>query len=187
MKKTVSRLNIEIKRVKEATKSDVAAAAAAAATAAYDVAGSSKKTNKIGQTVFNSSSKERIAKAELQLKEAVQQIEMYEKEKTNYIKEIKYLKKEATTATSFVRKKVEELNVEIESLHMKLQERKRELDEQAAVAKEQEMKWKEVQRDIGDDTKKRRELGKYNFQKIEKGKLCAIAYMKNMKNQKSSC
>jgi len=170
LEREVSRLKNEIKRVQNATKSDVAAAAAAAAAAAYDVAqqdGGSDGRSAVGSGLeggarvpkFNQSSKERIAKAEGKQKELEQIVQTLELEKDDYEKELKCAKKEAATATSFVRRKVEELQNEIECLHVKLQERKRELDEQRELHKEQETKWKEVQRDIGEDTKKRRELG----------------------------
>ena len=74
-------------------------------------------------------------------------------------KELKCAKKESLNATSFVRKKIDELENDKKMLHVKLQERKRELDEQKEVQKEQEMKWKDVQKDITEDIKKRRELG----------------------------
>ena len=159
-----------MKRVKESTKNDVAAAAAAAATAAYDVAqtgGNSKSNSKNGSSKngsstvpkFNQSSKERIAVAEGKQKELEVHIQSLMNKNEILEKELKCAKKENLHTTSFVRKKIVELENDKKILHIKLQERKRELDEQKEIQKEQEMKWKDVQKDITEDIKKRRELG----------------------------
>ena len=152
-----------MKRVKESTKNDVAAAAAAAATAAYDVAqtGGSSNSKNGSSTVpkFNQSSKERIAVAEGKQKELEVHIQSLINKNEILEKELKCAKKENLHTTSFVRKKIVELENDKKILHIKLQERKRELDEQKEIQKEQEMKWKDVQKDITEDIKKRRELG----------------------------
>ena len=169
LEREVGRLRIEMKRVKESTKNDVAAAAAAAATAAYDVAQtgssssqhqnvSSSSSSSVGPK-FNQSSKERIAVAEGKQKEMEIHIQSLMSNNQTLEKELKCAKKESLNATSFVRKKIDELENDKKMLHVKLQERKRELDEQKEVQKEQEMKWKDVQKDITEDIKKRRELG----------------------------
>jgi chromosome segregation ATPase len=167
LEREVSRLKNEIQRVRDHTKSHVAAAAAAAATAAFDGAkagggkGNSSTAAPAAKVVpsFNKSSKERVAIAELKAKTTLDENKQLIEDIKEMEIQLKNAKKETTTSTSYLKKKVQELQNEIELLHRKLQERKNELTEAKNFNREQEQKWRDVQQDINEDTKKRRELG----------------------------
>ena len=174
LEREVSRLKNEIQRVRSHTKTHVAAAAAAAATAAFDGAtigggkGNLKNTKpntknnaggEGGRPSFIQSSKERIAQAESKTKQALEENTSLTTTVKALELQLKTAKKESATATSYVKKKVQALQNEIEMLHSKLQERKKELMECKEFNHQQEIKWRKVQNDINEDTKKRRELG----------------------------
>ena len=184
LEREVARLKNEVMRVREKTKSDVAAAAAAAAAAAFsnsvNVSGNrerkvkaesqkveKKETSCDSTTTGNRntassavpSSKARLAAASQRVSELTSQLAVAEKRAAVAEEREKSARREAEMAGGFVRRKTEALQKEIEGLHAKLQERKRELEEAQEHNKQQRKQWLEVQKSVADDAKSRRELG----------------------------